>query len=148
MTDADVVNSAFDVQAAITDGTLSAANLEADLVETMCAEFGTVGGPDDPLFELHRDVTRQFIAAGGLTSNELREWLSVRLRAENGGGLPEDATPAPEPVALPGIVEPDREPDPDDLADLPESVLADAEAAAQAVIDAWRAAPHLRGVTE
>ncbi|KXO88740.1 hypothetical protein AXK56_10505 [Tsukamurella pulmonis] len=148
MTDADVVNSAFDVQAAITDGTLSAATLESELTEMMRAEFGTVGEPGDPLFELHCDVTRQFLAVGGLTSDELREWLSVRLRAENGGELPEDATPAPEPVALLGVVEPESEPD-DELADLPESVLADAEAAAQAVIDAWRAArPHLRGVTE
>ncbi|TWS20202.1 hypothetical protein FK529_08790 [Tsukamurella asaccharolytica] len=151
MNDADVVNAAFDVQAEMTAGTLSAATLERELLETMRSQFGTVGaGPGDPLWSLHLDVARQFIAAGGLTSGELREWLSVRLRAENGGELPEGSTPTTEPdeaapVALLGVVEPAPEPD-DDLGDLPESVLADAEAAAQAVIDRYRAG--LSGVTE
>lgn len=138
-TDADMVRSAYDLLDEIDKGTMTAANLEAELVETMRAEFGTVGEPGDPLFELHRDVARQFLAVGGLTSGELREWLSVRLRAENGGDLPEDSTGTPEPVAVLGVVESEPEPD-DELADLPEHVLADAEAAAQAVIDRYRAA--------
>lgn len=142
-TDADVVRTAYDLLDQVEAGTTTAATLERELADTMRAEFGTVGtGPDDPLWSLHLDVCRQFLAAGGLTSNELREWLSVRLRAENCGAAPVD--PVPDATPISDAVEP--APEPDDLADVPDAVIADAEAAAQAVIDGWRAGPG--GVTE
>ncbi len=129
-TDADVVSAAYDVLEEINAGTLTGAQLETHAAEVMRREFGTVGGEDDPLWPVHLDVCRQFLAAGGLTSGELREWLAVQLRSENG---------TTDSVAPPEVaVEPEGEPD--DLADVPESVLADAEAAALAVIERWRTA--------
>ncbi|MDF0532528.1 hypothetical protein P0W64_15065 [Tsukamurella sp. 8F] len=134
-TDSDIVRTSYALLDEVDAGTTTAANLEAELAETMRAEFGIVGGgSDDPLWSLHLDVARQFIAAGGLTSAELREWLSVRLRAENGGARPENA--APDAPATDVATSTDGEPD--DLDGLPASVLTEAEAAAEAVIERWR----------
>jgi hypothetical protein len=49
-----------------------------------CRElFGIVGsGPEDPLWELHGDVARQYLAAGGASANELAEWTEVQRRRE------------------------------------------------------------------
>lgn len=65
--------------------------LDAELVGVCRSLFGTVGGPEDALWELHIDVTRQTLAAGGLTADELSEWAAViRRRA---GETPDTSSP-------------------------------------------------------
>ena len=45
--------------------------------------FGTVVGPDDPLWPAHVEVVRQVFAKGGVAAGELAAWLGVaRQRAE------------------------------------------------------------------
>jgi hypothetical protein len=76
----DVVTVAMDLANEVTTGTLKPAELDAELVDTCRSLFGVVAGPDDPLFELQRDVTRQMLAAGGLSADEVAEWLAVLRR--------------------------------------------------------------------
>ena len=82
-TAADVVNAASDVLGGIEHGTLSPADVEQRAVDACRDLFGIVGsGTTDALWSLHGDVCRQFLAAGGLTSNEIAEWLAVQRRRE------------------------------------------------------------------
>lgn len=83
---ADVINAATDVLDGITTGTLSAADVEARAVDACRELFGIVGsGPADPLWQLHGDVCRQYLAAGGVSAAELVEWLAVQRRREAKG---------------------------------------------------------------
>ncbi|HTX96516.1 MAG TPA: hypothetical protein VME67_17620 [Mycobacterium sp.] len=60
------------------------------------ALFGVVGsGPSDPLWDLHRDVCRQYLEAGGLTSAEIAEWLAVQRRRET-SSTPDEPDTTPE----------------------------------------------------
>lgn len=86
VTPADVVNAATDVLDGITSGRLSAADVQTRAVEEMRRMFGVIGaGASDPLWSVHGDVCRQFLAAGGLSADELAEWLAVQRRREVGG---------------------------------------------------------------
>ena len=80
---ADVVNAASDTLRDVETGVLSAANVEARAVEQCRTLVGVVGaGPADPLWSLHLDVARQVLGAGGLSANEIAEWLAVQKRRE------------------------------------------------------------------
>lgn len=77
-----VITAAMDVAKDIAEGRRSPADIEADAVEACRELFGVVHGPEDPLWDLHVDVTRQGIAAGAVSADELAEWLAVaRTRA-------------------------------------------------------------------
>lgn len=83
----DAITAAMDLAEDITSGKVDPAELDAELVDACRQLFGIVAGPDDPLFELQRDVTRQVLAAGGLTADELSEWGAVlRQRATESTG--------------------------------------------------------------
>ncbi len=83
---ADVVNSASDVLRDIENGVLRADEVEARVVAEMRRQFGQVNGPGDALWELHLDMCRQVLEAGGLSGDELAEWTAVARRRE---GLPD-----------------------------------------------------------
>ena len=82
---ADVVNAASDTLRDVETGVLSAGEVERRAVDACRELFGIVGsGPGDPLWELHGDTTRQYIAAGGMSADEIAEWLAVQQRREAG----------------------------------------------------------------
>lgn len=82
-TTADVINAATDVLDGLTSGTLSASAVERRAVDACRDLFAVVGdGPADPLWTLHGDTTRQYLAAGGLSADELTEWVAVQRRRE------------------------------------------------------------------
>jgi hypothetical protein len=96
----------------------------------------------DSLWPTHVEICRSVLGFGGLPAAELAQWLAVARNRES----PEAATlqpPAPDAplcesygAAQTGV---DGHDDADDdLADIPRDVLAEAEAAAWAVIDRYR----------
>jgi hypothetical protein len=60
----------------------SGTHLEATAVAELRELFGTVTGPDDPLWMLQVDVCRAVLAAGGIPADELTEWLAVARQRE------------------------------------------------------------------
>ncbi|BBY67767.1 hypothetical protein [Mycolicibacterium helvum] len=142
----------------VSEGTLTAATM-ADRAVQRCREvFGQCDGPTDPLWPVHVDLCRAVLGHSGLPAGELAQWLSVARNRENPGGA---GTYSPASVSsLSGARSPDShdaEPDAgaelkrvapqidtvdttdnDEFADVPEEVLAQAEAAALAVIDRYR----------
>ncbi|WP_373140881.1 flagellar hook-length control protein [Mycobacterium marinum] len=135
VTDADVVEAAYGVLGELTEGTLSDSTVQQRAAEVCRATFGVVGsGPADPMWLLHTDVARQFLGAGGLTAAELTEWLAVQRHRETG-----ETGTAPPPTEGDASAGPDTDAaDEDALADVPDDVLAEAEAAALTVIDRYR----------
>ncbi len=108
MTPEDAIKAASSLARDIADGGLSPSDLERQAVSECRELFGTVAGPDDPLWELHRDVARQVLALDGVPADELAEWLTV---ARQRAGEP---VPAVEPLPLPELDEvPDTSPKPE-----------------------------------
>ena len=86
VTEVDAVRSAYRVLGEIDAGTLTGADVAIRAIEVCKSTVGIVGsGPADPLWSLHTDIARQFLAAGGLSSSELSEWVAVQKRRESGG---------------------------------------------------------------
>lgn len=86
LTEADAVRSAYRVLGEIDAGTLTGADVANRAIEVCKSTVGVVGsGPADPLWPLHADIARQFLAAGGLSAAELVEWAAVQKRRESGG---------------------------------------------------------------
>lgn len=92
-TAADVINAAAAIATDAAEGRLDPAALDAELAAACTELMGTVVGPDDPLFGLQLNIARQVIAAGGVPTDELAEWLAVQRRRE---GADADATAAAE----------------------------------------------------
>jgi hypothetical protein len=86
------VDAAMSVANDIADGRLDPDDLDAATAAACQALFGTVAGPDDPLWSLQADVTRQVIAAGGIPANELQEWLAVQRSRDAAKAQPEPNT--------------------------------------------------------
>lgn len=78
----DVVKAAMAIADAVTAGRTQVSALEAQAVAQCKELFATVYGPTDPLWELHGDVTRQYLHAGGMSADELSEWAAVMRRRE------------------------------------------------------------------
>lgn len=76
------VDAAITVAEDIAAGKITTTTLEAQAAAECQALFGNVVGANDPLWALQCDVARQVIAAGGVPSNELQEWLAVQRRRE------------------------------------------------------------------
>jgi hypothetical protein len=72
---AQAVEAAMSVANDITDGRLSPADLERTALDECRRLFGTVTGPENPLWSLHVEVCRQVLALRGIPANELSEWL-------------------------------------------------------------------------
>ena len=79
------VDAAMAVAADVADGRVDATDLEQAVVEECRRLFGTVIGPDDPVWELHVQVCRAVLAVGGVAADELAEWAAVQARAEETG---------------------------------------------------------------
>lgn len=76
------VKAAMSMATDITEGRLNPVDLERAALAECRALFGTVAGPEDPLWPLHVDIARQVLARDGIPFNELAEWLAVhRQRA-------------------------------------------------------------------
>lgn len=84
---AHVVKAAMAVAEDMTAGRLQVSELEAAAVAQCRELFATVYGPDDALWALHGDITRQYLAMSGMTADELSEWTAVQRRRE--GAPPE-----------------------------------------------------------
>jgi hypothetical protein len=82
MTKRDAVAAAMSIAEDVTEGKLAPAALEAQLVAECRALVGPVVGEGDPLFPLQLEVCRSVLAAGGLSSAEISEWLAVARRRE------------------------------------------------------------------
>ncbi|KUI11446.1 hypothetical protein AU192_01295 [Mycobacterium lehmannii] len=78
----DVIRAAASVGRDAAEGRLSPAELDQEVADQCRALFGIVAGPDDPLWPLHQDISRQSIAAGALSADELSEWAAVIRRRE------------------------------------------------------------------
>ncbi|BBZ08296.1 hypothetical protein MDOR_24650 [Mycolicibacterium doricum] len=158
--DVDAAEAVAVLMREVTEGRLTAAAM-ADRAADRCREvFGTCDGPTDPLWPVHVDVCRAVLGHGGLPAAELAQWAAVARSRENPGAVG-DNPPAPSSSASEahGLGSGDADDDADatlklvapvadtvdtvdtvddDLADVPPEVLAEAEAAALAVIAAYR----------
>ena len=82
----DCTDAAADLLEQIENNQLDPATVEARAVAACKRLFGLVGsGPADPLWSTHADITKQFLGAGGLTADEIAEWLALQRRREAGG---------------------------------------------------------------
>ncbi|MFL0159520.1 flagellar hook-length control protein [Mycobacteroides chelonae] len=148
MTKRDVVTAAMSIADDIAEGRLAPEHLEAQAVTELRDLFGTVVGEDDPLWPVQLDVAHGVLAAGGIPTDELAEWLAVQRRRDNpeaaealGAPVPLNGSDTPPEVSSSGsgTLSPESDAVPDDLVDVPREVIAEAEAAAMSVIGRWRA---------
>lgn len=146
----DVINAAASIATDAAEGRLNPEHLEQQMLTEVRALVGTVVGEDDPLWPLQLDVARGVLAAGGVPTDELAEWLAVQRRRENPEAAEETALSAPVPIdgsttstepvsSVSGELSPDNDAH-DDLSDVPRDVIAEAEAAAMEIIGRWREA--------
>nr|WP_234708499.1 flagellar hook-length control protein [Mycobacteroides abscessus] len=146
----DAIEAAMSIADVVASGKLDPASLEQQMLTELRDLVGTVVGQDDPLWDLQLQVASGVLAAGGVPTDELAEWLAVQRRRENpeaaealSGLVPlNGSTTSTEPVSDGSVAHgpSDSASDDDDyLAGVPEDVLREAESAALAVIAEWRA---------
>lgn len=78
----EAVEAAVSVADRLASGEIDPDDMVAAAVSECRRLFGRVDGPDDALWELHVDVARQVLAAGGIPVGELREWVAVWAAVE------------------------------------------------------------------
>ena len=130
--DPDAVDAVAVLMRQVAEGTLTGGAMARRAAQRCAEVFGQCDGPTDPLWPAHVEICRAVLGFGGLAAAELAQWLAVARNREN----PEKATLHP-----PATDAADSEPyssDDDDLADIPRDVLAEAEAAAWAIIVRYR----------
>ena len=93
--------AALDLAEELNGGKVSVANIEAEMIDAARSLFGSVVGPDDPLWSLQIDVARQVIHQGGIGLDELREWVAVLERRAGGAVQPSETPEPPGPPVLP-----------------------------------------------
>lgn len=91
----NAVSAALTLAEDVTSGKVDPSELDVELVDRCRELFGIVVGPDDPLFELQRDVARQVLATGGLSVAEMQEWEAV-LQRRTGAVEPRSRLEAPD----------------------------------------------------
>jgi hypothetical protein len=148
ITTQEAIKAATSVARDIAEGRLAPEHLEAQAVTELRDLFGTVVGEDDPLWPVQLDVAHGVLAAGGIPTDELAEWLAVQRRRDNpeaaealGAPVPLNGSDTPPEVSSSanGTLSPESDAVPDDLVDVPREVIAEAEAAAMDIINEWRA---------
>lgn len=83
MTKSNAKREAFESAMSLADdiatGSISPADLDAVALAECRELFGTVAGPDDPLWELQVSIARQVLVVGGgwISADELAEWVAV-----------------------------------------------------------------------
>jgi hypothetical protein len=80
----DVIRAAASVGRDVAEGRLDPAALDGAVTDECRTLFGVVVGPDDPLWALQVDIARQVLSLGGVSADELSEWLAVARRREVG----------------------------------------------------------------
>lgn len=128
----DAINGAMSLADDVAQGRLDPTELEATAVAECRALFGTVAGPDDPLWDLQVQIARQVLGLDGIPADELSEWLAVARQRAGQPVSPADASPdavsaASEAysVASDAAVADDTEPVAAALADAEPAVIAD-----------------------
>lgn len=71
------IKAAMSVARDLAEGRLPVADLDAIAATESTALFATVVGPGDPVWPTQVAVARRVLALGGVTADELREWLAV-----------------------------------------------------------------------
>ena len=71
------IKSAMSLARDIAEGQLPVAELDDAAATEAAALFSTVVGPGDPLWDTQLGIARRVLALGGVTADELREWLAV-----------------------------------------------------------------------
>lgn len=89
----DVIDAAMSVAEDVAESRLDPTQLNQAVADECKALFGTVVGQGDSLWDLHCDVARQVLAVGGLSADELSEWLAV---ARHRAGEPVSSPHPPE----------------------------------------------------
>ncbi|MCX2934046.1 flagellar hook-length control protein [Mycobacterium sp. CVI_P3] len=80
----DAVKAAMSIANDVTSGALDPDDLQAAAVAEVRKLFGTVIGPEDPLWPIHVQVMRDVLAVGKgcISADELAEWSAVYRAAE------------------------------------------------------------------
>lgn len=100
LTKRDVIDAAMSVAEDVAESRLDPTQLNQAVADECKALFGEVVGEGDPLWDVHRNVCRQVLAAGGLSADELSEWLAVaRSRAGEPLSAPQPKQPGIDPPA-------------------------------------------------
>lgn len=77
------VTAALQIAEEVTAGQLDPLALQLAAVAECRNLFARVDGPEDPLWSLHVEITRQVLAVGGgIPVDELAEWVAVYRAAE------------------------------------------------------------------
>jgi hypothetical protein len=151
--DPDAVDAVAVLMRQVAEGTLTGAVIASQAAQRCREVFAVCDGPSDPLWPAHVEICRSVLGFGGLPAAEVAQWLAVARNREDPAGstlrppalnssdrepynrehasVDDDADPEPKPV----VSEVDTL---DTLGDLPRGVLAEAEAAAWAVIERYR----------
>jgi hypothetical protein len=77
MTAEAIVKAAMSVARDAAEGRLDPADVEQAAATEAAALFATVVGPADPLWATQVAVARRVLALGGVSTDELREWVAV-----------------------------------------------------------------------
>jgi hypothetical protein len=88
MDEATAIKAVMSIANDVTAGRIDPAELERVAVEECRELFGTVTGPDNPLWPLHVEVARGVLAAGGIPFGELQEWAGLARHRERGDDPP------------------------------------------------------------
>ncbi|MDM2099593.1 flagellar hook-length control protein [Mycobacteroides abscessus] len=145
----DAIEAAMSVANDVASGKLDPEHLEQQAVTELRDLVGTVVGEDDPLWPLQVQIANGVLAAGGVPTDELSEWLAVQRRRDGveteplSAPVPIDGTDTPPEVSssASGTLSPENDAadDDDDFSDVPREVIKEAERAAWAIINEWRA---------
>ncbi len=157
--DPDAVDAVAVLMRQVAEGTLTGAVMASQAAQRCREVFAVCDGPTDPLWPAHVEICRSVLGFGGLPAAELAQWLAVARNREDPEGstlrppAPSSSDNEPHNRDYDGVDD-DADPEPkppvseldtlditdmlETLADIPRDVLAEAEAAAWAVIDRHR----------
>lgn len=76
------IKAAMGLAGEVAEGRLAPAAFDAEAVEACRDLFVRPAEPGDPLWDVHGEVCRQHLAAGGLAASELAEWAAVARSRE------------------------------------------------------------------
>jgi hypothetical protein len=71
------VDAVLTIAGDLQEGRIDVTQLDAETLAEGRKLFGTVVGPDNPLWPLQVDVARQCVSIGALSVDELAEWVAV-----------------------------------------------------------------------
>lgn len=79
---AAAIGAVMSVAKDLAEGRLSTDDLQAEVAEACRGLVGTVVGPGDELWDLQLEIARGILAARGIPSAELVEWLACARRGD------------------------------------------------------------------